>query len=82
MNELIAEGLWSANESDRNGEQANVVDGLFAIARGLELVAGAIDRLGNADAATQMGALEGHGKAILDASTRVAGAIEGLEVLR
>jgi hypothetical protein len=36
----LSNGFHSANESDRNGETANVVDGLFAIAR-------AIDRLGN-----------------------------------
>jgi hypothetical protein len=41
----IAAGLISPNETDSNGEPANVVDGLFAIAR-------AIDRL--ADAATRI----------------------------
>ena len=34
--------FWSPNESDRNMEPANVVDGLFAIARGLQAVATAI----------------------------------------
>ena len=37
----IAAGLVSPNETDTNGEPANVVDGLFAIAR-------AIDRLAQA----------------------------------
>ena len=31
--------LESPNEADRNGETANVVDGLFAIARALEHLA-------------------------------------------
>jgi hypothetical protein len=35
----------SPNESDRNGETANVVDGLFAIARGLHAVAKAIESI-------------------------------------
>ena len=42
--EGIAECLISPNESDSNGESANVVDGLFAISRGLFAVARAIDR--------------------------------------
>jgi hypothetical protein len=36
--------LESPNESDANGEVANVVDGLFAIARALRAVAAAIER--------------------------------------
>ena len=37
----------SPNEEDRNGEQANVVDGLFAIARGLHDLADAVRDRGN-----------------------------------
>ncbi len=48
--DLIADAvlatLISPNESDRNGESANVVDGLFAIARGLHAIARSLDRLG------------------------------------
>lgn len=32
----IAAGLISPNETDSNGEPANVVDGLFAIARAID----------------------------------------------
>jgi len=39
----IRETLISPNESDRNFEAANVVDGLFAIARALMAVAKAIE---------------------------------------
>jgi hypothetical protein len=36
---VLSNALFSANEGDRNGEVANVVDGLFAIARALDRVA-------------------------------------------
>ena len=36
----------SPNEADRNLEPANVVDGLYAIARGLHAVATSLDRIG------------------------------------
>lgn len=38
----VAETLQSPNESDRNGEVANVVDGLFAIARAIGSLAEAV----------------------------------------
>jgi hypothetical protein len=65
----------SFNESDRNGEQANVVDGLFYIGRAIHALAKAIDRLGNADASTPMGALEAHGKFTSESLDRIADAI-------
>ena len=40
--ECLANQLWSPNEADMNFEPANVVDGLYAIARGLHDVARAI----------------------------------------
>lgn len=52
-------------------ETEDVADALRAVAR-------AIDRLGNADALTPMGGLEAHGKAMLEAADRIAGAIEYL----
>jgi hypothetical protein len=42
----LREVLVSPNESDRNLEAANIVDGLFAIARALERVAQSIDDCG------------------------------------
>jgi hypothetical protein len=50
--------LESPNESDRNLEAANVVDGLFAIARSLDRCAQAIHQLGVGNATTPMGAVE------------------------
>lgn len=38
----IAAGLISPNEADTNGEPANVVDGLFAIARAIDGLAAAM----------------------------------------
>lgn len=39
----LRETLQSPNEADSNGEIANVVDGLFAIARSIESLAQAIE---------------------------------------
>ena len=74
--EAIADAFISPNELDRNMEPANVVDGLFAIARGLNKVAIALDRLGTNDAATPMGAIELLAKEVRDGLSSVAGAIE------
>lgn len=48
----------SHNETDSNLEPANVVDGLFAIARAIERNAQALERLGLNNATSDMGALE------------------------
>lgn len=71
----LMETLVSPNESDQNLEPANVVDGLFAIARGLEAVARSIRDLGNGDAATPMGAIEGFAVIVRDACGDIASAI-------
>tara|TARA_Y100000310_G_C20203616_1_gene588057 strand:+ start:62 stop:310 length:249 start_codon:yes stop_codon:yes gene_type:complete len=47
--DALLAALISPNETDRNLEDANVVDGLFAISRGLNRIASAIDRLGFGD---------------------------------
>lgn len=57
----IVHTLQSVNESDRNLEAANVVDGLFECSRALHRIADALQRLGNADASTPMGGLEALG---------------------
>jgi len=44
-NSELLDCFISPNESDRNLEAANVVDGLFAIARGLTAIAKAIEEL-------------------------------------
>jgi outer membrane murein-binding lipoprotein Lpp len=41
-------------------------------------VAGALKALGNGDAATPMGAIEAHGKCILDGADNIASAIRDL----
>ena len=41
--DAIFQAFISPNESDRNGEEANVVDGLYAIARGLNKLANVIE---------------------------------------
>jgi hypothetical protein len=52
-------------------EEGNVVDALDSIARSLRL-------LGNADAATPMGAIEAHGKVIDDAAQLIANALNNV----
>jgi len=42
MAEALLRTLESPNEMDRNGESANVVDALFAIARAINLLAGEV----------------------------------------
>ena len=43
ITEALRATFISPNESDRNGESANVVDGLFAIARSIENLTKAIE---------------------------------------
>ena len=50
--DALARTLVSPNEIDRNLEPANVVDGLFAIARALDRVAIALEK-SNVDAKSQ-----------------------------
>lgn len=64
--DALAETLISPNEHDSNLEAANVVDGLFAIARALNDVAKALRELGVNDAATPMGAIEMLAKEVKD----------------
>jgi hypothetical protein len=44
----VAQAVWGTfrtpNEVDSNGEPANMVDGLFAIARAIDRLAEAVDR--------------------------------------
>lgn len=54
----LVEVFTSPNEVDSNLETANIVDGLFAIARALQGLTKAVYKLGLADAATGMGAFE------------------------
>lgn len=74
--DAIRDGLISPNEMDRNYEAANVVDGLFAIARSVDRLASAIYKLGLSDGSTPMGAIESHGVVLKDAAERIAMAIE------
>lgn len=46
--EAIRNSFQSPNEMDRNGETANVVDGLFFIGRGLMEITQALERIATA----------------------------------
>lgn len=56
--DVIADSFNQPNAKNRSSEPVNMVDGLFAIARGLESVAHAIESLGLNGADTRMGAIE------------------------
>jgi hypothetical protein len=72
----IADCLVSKNEKHDSGRAApNVVDGLYAIAKAFETGA---KQLGNADAATPMGAIEGLGLCLTNAAEMIAHSIDGL----
>ena len=69
--EAMAETLTSRSVTNSHGQEANLADVLSDVARALVL-------LGNADASTPMGALEAHGKAIDDASEKIAGGLHDI----
>lgn len=62
--EAIERTLQSPNCPDSNGEIGNVVDGLYRIA---EEVGIGLKYLGNGNAGTEMGAIEGHAKIVSEA---------------
>ncbi len=69
--EAMAEILTSKGVTNALGHEANIVDVMSDVARALVL-------LGNADASTPMGALEAHGKAMLEASENTAGGLHDI----
>lgn len=75
MGEALRDTLFSSNVSDSNMEAANVVDALDSVAHAIRY---GLRDLGNADAATPMGALEAHGLAIKQAGEHIASAIRDL----
>ena len=69
-NALVA-GLVSPNVPDANAEPANIVDAMWSVAQQLKW-------LGNGDASTTMGAIEGHGAAVIEAADKIADAVDNL----
>lgn len=73
--QAIQRTFESPNEMDRNGEEANVVDGLFAIARALDGVRSALHYLGNGNSGTELGAIEALGVIFRDGMSKIAAAL-------
>ena len=77
MSDVIAAAiratLISPNEADRNLEPANIVDGLFAIARAITSVSQSID-----NATEELAALADVHSRLADTNEHVADAISGL----
>ena len=69
----------SPNENDRNLEAANVVDGLFAIARSINAVAEALGFLGSAKQGEHLGAIELLSMSVEDGLDDIAKAIRSKE---
>jgi len=73
--QALRETLFSPNVLDSNLEPANVVDALAKLGDDIRY---AMKWLGNADAATPMGALEAHGQCVLEGAQAIAAAIHEL----
>lgn len=77
VSKAIQRGLISAKDFDATPTlDANVVDGLFAIARAIENLASATRVLGTADAADPRGAIELLSMEVRDGFRTLANAIE------
>ncbi len=70
--DALRDTLQSGSLCNASADPANVVD---AVHDGLHAVARALDRLGNADASTPMGGLEGLGDCVLKGSEAIAVAL-------
>jgi hypothetical protein len=76
IGKALASVFTSPNVHDSNGGAANLVDALDSIARSMWDSA---RHLGNGEAATQgWGAIEGHARAVMDASEKVSYALDGI----
>lgn len=73
--DAIADTLVSTNESDRNGECANIVDAVFALSRSIQC---GLKWLGTGDAGTTMGALEAHAVLLKETGDRMASGLESI----
>ena len=73
--DTLANVLTSPNVSDSNGEAANIVDVVDSLA---SAIGHGLKYLGNGDAATSFGAIEGHGMAVLEAASKVEAGLESI----
>ena len=71
----LRDTLISPNASDSNGEAPNLVDATHHIARAISI---GMRQLGNGDADSHFGAIEAHGKAVLDAAEKIADALNNV----
>ncbi len=81
LGRAVREVFVSPNESDRNMEPANVVDGLFAIARGLHAIADAL-HMDNLSHATCMGVRKGLFGADAESDTSILDGIHNKDLNR
>lgn len=70
-NTRVAEALRDVLATDEGSGDMNLTDAVSDVGRALRL-------LGNGDASTPMGALEAHGKAMLEASENIASGLHDI----
>ena len=75
--QAIERTLISPNCADSNLEAANIVDALYRVADGLLALANSVNKLGLANADTQMGAIELLSKEVRDGLNGVVTAVSG-----
>ncbi len=75
LSETLRDVLTSPNVADSNGEAANLVDAIDDLARSIR---SGLKWLGNGDASTCFGAIEGHGMATLEAAGKITNGLESV----
>jgi hypothetical protein len=75
-------GLYTTGEVPGVAEGLTLADGLFAIADALDELTSAVQRLGNGDASTHMGAIENLSKQVREGLEEIGSSLyEGLNQL-
>lgn len=77
--EALRSVLTSINGEGERAENVDVVDGLFAIAKSIDGLSGALSRLGTGDAATPFGAIEFLSMKLDEGASTVSSSIDGLQ---
>jgi hypothetical protein len=73
--ETLQNVLVSPNVHDLNGEPANLVDVINTLAQNLRF---GLKWLGNGDASTHFGAIEGHGMATIEGAGKIENGLESV----
>ncbi len=72
LNDTLKDVAYGLSEIGRGVGNPEYIDGPESLTEAVDRVATSLKCLGNGDAVTPMGALEAHGKAILDAADKLS----------